>query len=133
MTGATALGILMAHLVGDYIIQNDWMARLKTVSWLPAVVHGVTYTLPHLFVTQSVWALLVIGGTHIVIDRYRLAKYVIFAKNLLAPAAHRTGWAGCSKETGFPLATPAGLASAVLIIVDNTIHLSLNVAAVVWL
>ncbi|MGC4886764.1 DUF3307 domain-containing protein [Micromonospora sp. DT227] len=133
MTAGIALGVLLAHLTGDYLLQNDWMAVRKTAAWVPAVVHGVVYTLPHLVVTQSVWALLVIGGTHVVIDRFRLAKYVIFTKNLLAPAAYRTPWSECSKETGFPAAMPVGLATGLLWVVDNVIHLLINVAAVVWL
>ncbi|MFG1872209.1 DUF3307 domain-containing protein [Micromonospora arborensis] len=125
--------MILAHLVGDFLLQNDWMAQRKTKAWVPAVVHGVAYTAPHLLVTQSPWALLVIGGTHIVIDRYRLAKYVIFAKNLAAPKAHRTPWSRCSHETGFPTTMPDSLGKGLLYVVDNTLHLLINAAAVVWL
>lgn len=82
------LGI-MAHFVGDYLLQTDWMAQKKTTQWWPAILHGVTYTLPFLFITQSPLALLVIGGTHILIDRFRLAKYIVWAKNQLAPKQYR--------------------------------------------
>lgn len=71
-----ALWIVLAHLVGDYVIQSHWMATEKTKHWLPAIVHGVTYTLPHALITQSPLALVVIGGTHIIIDRFRLARHV---------------------------------------------------------
>jgi hypothetical protein len=129
----TALGIVLAHLVGDYLIQSHWMACEKTKRWWPAVVHGVTYTLPFLLVTRSPWALLVIGGTHIVIDRFRLARHVVWVKNLAAPAGKfRRPWSECS-ATGYPADTPPGLAFALMIVADNTIHLLLNVAAVVWL
>lgn len=30
MSGATALGILLAHLISDYVLQSDWMATEKT-------------------------------------------------------------------------------------------------------
>lgn len=126
------LGIILAHLVGDYLIQSHWMATEKTKSWLPAVVHGTTYTLAYLFVTQSILALLVIAATHIVIDRYRLARHVVWAKNQLAPAGQRPRWAD-SKATGYPEGTPAWLAVWLMIIADNTIHLLINTAAVVWL
>jgi hypothetical protein len=76
---------LLAHLVGDYLLQSDWMATEKTRRWWPAVVHGAVYSLPFLLVTRSPWALLVIGGTHVVLDRFRVAKYVIWAKK-----PHRT-------------------------------------------
>lgn len=125
-----ALGILLAHLVGDYLIQSHWMAIKKTTAWWPALVHGATYTLPYALVTQSPVALLVIGGTHAVIDRYRLARYVVWAKNQLAPAAFR---AEKSSPTGYPASTPDWLAVWLLFIADNTLHLLINTAAVIWL
>ncbi len=33
---------LLAHLVGDYLIQSDWMATEKVKRWWPAIVHGTT-------------------------------------------------------------------------------------------
>lgn len=104
--------ILLAHLVGDYLLQNDWMAANKTRRWIPAVVHGATYTLPFLFVTQSLLALLAIGGTHVLIDHYRLAR---FWPTLLPPTPRhdKPGW--------------------LLIVVDNAIHVLINLGAVMWL
>ena len=74
----TGLGIILAHLVGDYLLQTHWMATEKTSRWWPAIAHGITYTIPYMFVTQSPLALLVISGTHIVIDRYRLARHLVW-------------------------------------------------------
>ena len=84
-----ALGIILAHLVGDYLLQTHWMATQKTERWAPAILHGLTYTVPYVFVTQSPAALVVIAGTHIVIDRYRLARVVVWFKNQFAPRAFR--------------------------------------------
>ena len=77
--------ILVAHLVGDYLLQSHWMATEKINRWWPAIVHGITYTIPYLLVTRSLWALLIIAGTHVIIDHYRLAKHVSWVKNLLGP------------------------------------------------
>ena len=81
---------LLAHLVGDYVLQSDWMANNKQQRWLPAVAHALTYGLCFLVMmlvtgTVSVPALLVITLTHLAIDHWRLARYVVYAKNLLAP------------------------------------------------
>lgn len=65
---------LIVHLFGDYVIQNHWMANTKTVKTRAALVHTLTYCIPFLLLTPSWWALLVIGGTHFVIDRFRLAR-----------------------------------------------------------
>lgn len=120
---------LAAHLVGDYVVQSHWMATEKTKRWLPAIAHGVTYGLPFLFVTQSPLALLVIIGTHIVIDRYRLAKHVVWFKNQFAPRPFRPS----HTDTGTPIDAPPFLAVWLMIIVDNVIHMVLNVGAVLWL
>lgn len=123
---------LLAHLVGDYVIQNDWMAVEKTKRWWPALVHALTYGLPFLIVTRSPLALLVIVGSHAVIDRYRLARYVVWVSNLAAPRSYRWAWAKCT-ATGFPPDRPVWLTTWLMIIVDNTVHLCLNTAALVWL
>lgn len=125
-------GILLAHLVGDYLLQSHWMACEKTKRWWPAVAHAVTYTVPYVFVTQSVWALLTIGVTHAVIDRYRLARHVVWFKNQLAPKSFRPAWAD-SKSTGYPSDTPLWMSTWLMIIADNTLHLLINTASVVWL
>lgn len=127
-----ALGILLAHLVGDYLIQSHWMANEKTKRWWPAWAHALTYGLPYLFVTQSPLALATIVITHAVIDRYRLVRHVVWAKNLLAPKAYRHPWSECS-ASGYPSDTPPWLAVWLMIIADNTLHLIINTAAVLWL
>lgn len=126
------IGLLLAHLVGDYLLQSHWMATEKTKRWWPAIAHAVTYGLPFLLVTQSPAALAIIVGTHAVIDRYRIARHVVWFKNLAAPKAHRHSWAECS-ATGYPQDTPPWMAVWLMIIADNTIHLAINAAAVRWL
>lgn len=124
--------VIIAHLVGDYVLQSHWMATEKVKSWWPALVHGFFYTLPFFFITQSPLALLFIGGTHAIIDRYRLAKHLSFAKNFLAPRKFWPTWSD-SKATGYPSETPAWMAVWLMIIADNTLHLLLNIVAVLWL
>ena len=87
------VGVLLAHLVGDYILQSEWMAKEKTKRWFPAWAHAVTYGLPFLFVTQSPAALAVIVVTHAIIDHYRLARHVVWVKNFVAPKSYWPRWA----------------------------------------
>ena len=121
--------IILAHLVGDYLLQSHWIATEKTKRWWPAILHGVLYTVPYAFVTQSLAALAVIGGTHILIDRYRLARHISWVKNLIAPKRH---WPART-ATGYPDDTPPWLSVWLLFIVDNTMHLLINTAAIAWL
>lgn len=126
-------GTLLAHLVGDYMIQSHWMANAKTQrdveGWIAATLHGVTYTLPFLFITQSWLALVVIGGTHIVIDHWRLARYFVWARNQLGPKK----WRPPMTATGMPDDAPPWLAFWLLFIADNGIHALINLASVWWL
>ncbi len=71
------------HLVGDYTIQSDWMAQRKTKEWVPAIAHAFTYAFFFTFLTWSPAALFFIFFSHLIIDHYRLARYVCFAKNYL--------------------------------------------------
>lgn len=128
----TALfGGLLAHMVGDYLIQSHWMANEKTKRWWPAIAHAVTYGLPFLVITRNPVALTVIVVTHAVIDRYRLARHVVWAKNHLAPAGSVPSWSDC-KGTGYPPDTPPWLAVWLMIIADNTVHVLINSAVLWW-
>lgn len=115
---------LLAHAVGDYILQSDWMATEKTKKNTAAVAHALTYSLPFLFFRPSFFAWAFIVVTHFLIDRFRLARYLVWAKNRLTPG-QRLSWAECS-GTGYPPQTPAFLAVWLLIIADNILHITLN-------
>src|ERR1041384_885295 len=150
---------IVAHLVGDYIVQSDWMATEKTKRSIAAAVHVLCYSLPFLFLRPSLmtWSFIVV--THFVIDRWRLARYVAWVKNFLAPPFqfaetcgcaewsdawmrqrwHETWrpgghapWPGCDK-TGYPNDRPVGLATWLLIITDNPMHLICNGIALKWM
>lgn len=121
---------LVAHLVGDYLLQSEWMVREKHHNNLAALAHVVVYTLPFLFLTQNPVTLLVIAGSHFVLDRWRLARYVIWLKNWPWPG--RRPWAEC-KETGYPPETPKWMSVWLMIIVDNTLHVLINGAAITYI
>ena len=60
---------IFAHLIGDYLLQNDWMARNKKTSSFACSVHIITYMIPFLFIGLEVWQLLAIAGQHWIQDR----------------------------------------------------------------
>lgn len=49
------MNIYLAHLVGDFIFQNDWMAKGKKTSSLICLVHIITYLIPFLFCGLKWW------------------------------------------------------------------------------
>jgi hypothetical protein len=115
---------LLAHIVGDYVLQSDWMARGKTRHVLPAAVHALTYGLPFLVFRPRPLGLFLVVATHFVIDRYRLARYMCWAGGLLRPPPYRT-WQEC-RQTGFPPEREPWMSAWLLIIADNTLHVLIN-------
>jgi hypothetical protein len=109
---------LICHLVGDYVLQTNWMVRHKHRKIGVAAIHALFYVLPFLLITQKPVTLLIIFGTHLVIDHYRLARYLIRLRN----------W--CWTDSGFSTETPNHIAQAINIVIDNTIHLAINFLAI---
>lgn len=142
--------LLLAHLIGDYVLQSHVMAMRKTSSWRWALIHAAFYSLP--FAALLAWlgapldaaalALAIIGGTHAVIDRLRLAARWCQWYGVGHPGiwfrAVRWFWTtfdqgeyserDISPEPLFE-APPPFLGVWLTIIVDNTIHLAINGAA----
>lgn len=151
---------LLAHLAGDYLLQSHWMATEKTKRHVAALAHVIAYAIPFLILKASWPALFVIISTHFLIDRYRLARYVVFAKNFLAPrsfirtviddlefdeygrlireVSHDESvkywpvWAD-AKATGYPSDVPPWLSVWLLILADNTLHILINGLALTYL
>lgn len=120
---------LFAHSVGDYILQSDWMANEKTKRNSAALAHAFVYSLCFVVFNPSLLAWFVIFATHLFIDRYRLARYIVWAKNWLGP---NRPWAECT-GTGYPSDRPAWLAVWLLIIADNILHVAINATAMRYL
>ena len=140
---------LLLHLIGDYCTQTDWMANNKAKCSMAAAWHAVIYAVPFAaapallnsfqlwlttrtgceyepFDTCNQTAYAVIALTHFIIDRFRLARYGVFAKNWVTDWSLR--WNDCS-ATGYPPSTPAWMAVWMTIITDNTLHLTINFLA----
>lgn len=126
---------LVAHAVGDYVLQSDWMAQEKVRRSLAAFCHVAAYGLPFLLLRPSLAAYAVIVGSHFVIDRWRLARHVGWLKNHLAPLGVNPPWRACDR-TGYPHQRDKEapfLTVWLLIIVDNVMHVLCNAAALHWL
>lgn len=121
---------LLLHLLGDYLLQTDWMASNKRARSWPALVHALFYGFPFLLLHPSELAIWVIIASHFFIDRFGLARYVVFAKNWATEPSLR--WCAC-RTTGYPDTTPLWLAAWLMIIADNTLHLGINYLALKYL
>ncbi|USG63289.1 DUF3307 domain-containing protein [Brevibacillus ruminantium] len=68
--------LLIAHLIGDYLLQTEWMAKYKAERWWPLLAHCFVYTLVvglisflWLPTALSWWAILLIFVSHVLMDR----------------------------------------------------------------
>ena len=113
---------LLLHLIGDYITQTNWMATEKARNTLAAIAHALVYALPFLLIGSKV-AVILILLSHFLVDRFSLARFVAYAKNKVTEPSLR--WDDC-KATGYPPETPIWLSNCLLIVVDNTLHISSN-------
>lgn len=71
--------LLLYHLVGDYVLQIDFIAKSKGTNIYHLLVHCLLYSLPFYVVFGFVWQLIPLILLHIVIDllkaRYKLIPY----------------------------------------------------------
>ena len=153
---------LLLHLLGDFLLQSDHMAAGKRGSSAWAGFHALVYALPFWLLDPSWAAWALICGSHFLIDRWGLARHVIWAKNLVLgqwptwlwrrigsrnPAdgaaarqreaawerqCERFAWRNC-KATGYPQDLEPWLAATLLIVADNTLHLLVNWSCLKWL
>jgi len=132
---------LFAHAIGDYVIQSDYMASEKTKSSIVALSHAISYSIPFMFLTESYYALAAIVLSHFIIDRWRLARYLCWLKNFLAPKwievhsvegkvykARNLPFSECS-STGYPQSKPVWMSVWLMIITDNCMHVLCNALA----
>lgn len=123
---------LVAHAVGDYILQSDWMASEKVKRSSAALVHVIFYSIPFLIFHPSFLAMAVIISSHFVIDRWRLARYVCWVKNFIAPLNSNARWKDC-QATGYPITKPMWMSAWLMIIADNVMHVLCNGLALKYL
>ena len=75
----TILELIFCHLIGDYILQSDYIARTKGDNWYHLLVHCVLYCVPFYVVFGLTCQLPIVFATHVLIDalkaRYKKINY----------------------------------------------------------
>lgn len=95
---------IVGHLIGDYLLQNDWMANNKKKKSWPCFVHCLLYTFAVYCCTLwPAWAMGVVFVTHYLIDRTNFINW----------------WMDNKGQRGFR----EGLAPWSGIVVDNVFHI----------
>jgi len=72
--------LIVCHLIGDYVLQSDFIANTKGSNWYHLFVHCVLYCVPFLIMYGLVWQLVVTFILHLIVDslkaRYKQISYV---------------------------------------------------------
>lgn len=148
---------LFCHLLGDYILgQSDWMALNKSRQTIPCLAHVILYTSFFLVFTFSWKALLFIGATHFILDRFPvIIKRLIWFKNHMNPTLDYPSFGYCN-STGYYDDSPYNsnklpvdlnpefvkrygkprhfhITIFLYIVTDNTLHLICNFIALAFL
>lgn len=60
--------LLTLHMLGDYVLQIDFLAKTKGTNWWHMLAHCLLYTGPFAVVFGFDWRVLWLLATHLVID-----------------------------------------------------------------
>ena len=101
------------------------MALNKKDRFSVALIHAIFYSIPFLFLINTLWALFIIISTHALIDHFSVAKYVCYTKNFIAPSENWPKWEE-SQPFGYSQDRPFPLVVWLYIITDNILHLIIN-------
>lgn len=104
--GVSEMEIILGHLVGDYLLQSDWMALNKkkegVKGWVACLIHCLIWTISMTLFAGMFNIVLILGlfVSHLILDRTNLVVWFLNATRVMPnPAIWK------------------------VIIVDNTLHL----------
>ena len=72
--------LVICHLIGDYFLQSDFIAKTKGQNWYHLFVHCILYVVPFYIVFGLDLRLVIIFISHVIIDalkaRYHAISYL---------------------------------------------------------
>lgn len=79
------IDIVLCHLVGDYVLQIDFIAKTKGENWYHLIVHCLLYIVPFRIVHGVDWRLAVLLVAHIIVDALKARyKKITYAQDQIA-------------------------------------------------
>lgn len=76
----TLLNLTFCHLIGDYVLQSDFIAKTKGSNWYHLIVHCLLYCLPFYILFGLDYRFYILLLSHIIIDtlkaRYNKINYI---------------------------------------------------------
>lgn len=121
--------MVLGHLVGDYLLQNDWMAegkkKEKGLGWLTCTVHCILYTLSvclFMWNWDIKWVVCVFLS-HFLIDKFGFVDWYLRFVNGRSISKFLSNKE--NKAYTPHIGLRAGITVFVYILADNTMHLIL--------
>lgn len=76
----TLVLLVLCHLIGDYVLQTDFIAKTKGKNWYHLFVHCGLYVVPFIIVFGLSWKILFLFIVHMIVDplkaRWNKTTYV---------------------------------------------------------
>lgn len=69
------MNFILAHFIGDFLFQTDWMARNKKHNFYICFVHVMCYMIPFLFVDINWLQFFLIAVQHFLQDKTNFIKW----------------------------------------------------------
>ena len=60
--------IVICHLIGDYVLQSDFIATTKGSNWYHLFVHCALYVVPFYIFFGLDWRIGILFGLHMIVD-----------------------------------------------------------------
>ena len=65
------LYLILAHMLGDYFLQSDYLSKFKGSDDYVLIVHCSLYVVPFIIIFGVTWHLIPLFLIHVVIDRLK--------------------------------------------------------------
>jgi magnesium-transporting ATPase (P-type) len=125
--------MLLGHLVGDYLLQNNWMALGKSkhngLGWFTCTVHCILYAIA-VCAVMGAWSVSWFGivfASHFVIDKFGIAEHYLV---LIRGRSLQQYLDNEENKIWSPyIGLRGGFYIFVYVVVDNTMHLLLMYGA----
>lgn len=62
------ISLILCHLIGDYVLQSDFIAKTKGSNWYHLFVHSALYCVPFILIYELDWKSTILFIAHIIID-----------------------------------------------------------------
>lgn len=73
--------LVLFHLIGDYVLQGDFIAKTKGENWYHLLVHSALYCVPFAIGFGLDWEIMFLFASHLMVDaakaRYHLITYTL--------------------------------------------------------